>query len=237
VTLARLAAGVCPPYVSPAGLGGFDLVLSFTGGPALDVLRHSLSARRVATIYGSVDPELYHPTIPSPQYEAVLSHLGTYSADRQTALQRLFLEPARKRRDERFVIGGAQYPPEFAWTDNIFFVRHLPPAEHPSFYSSSRMTLNVTRAPMAQNGWCPSGRLFEAAACGVPIVSDGWDGIDSFFEPGREILLAHDTEDALAALQLPSARLECIAQRARERVLASHTSPQRARELVATLEA
>jgi spore maturation protein CgeB len=215
VTLARLAAGEPVGYVGPEGLGGFDLVLSYTGGGALDALRDRLGARRVAPLYGSVEPALHHPAPPEPRYESALSYLGTYADDRQAVLERLFVEPARRRPGSRFVIGGAQYPPDFPWTDNIWFVRHLPPAEHPAFYAASRLTLNVTREAMARSGWCPSGRLFEAASCGVPILSDWFDGLDAFFEPGREILIARGTEDALAALDMPDAELAAVARRAR----------------------
>ena len=236
VTLARLAAGEPVEYVGPEGLGGFDLVLSYTGGGALDALRDRLGARRVAPLYGSVDPAMHRPAAPDPRFDAALSYLGTYADDRQAALERLFIEPARRRPDARFAIGGAQYPQDFPWTPNIWFVRHLPAAEHPAFYAASRLTLNVTREAMARSGWCPSGRLFEAAACGVPILSDCWDGLEAFFEPGREILLARTTEDALAALDLSDAELAAVARRARERCLSEHTAARRARELVAALE-
>src|SRR5690606_10461611 len=109
------------------------------------------------------------------------------------------------------------------------------PSEHPAFFSSSRLTLNVTRHAMAEMGWCPSGRLFEAAACGAPIVSDVWPGLESFFEPGREILLARDAKDVLAALDLSDAELTRIARAARERTLAEHTSDCRADELLGIL--
>jgi len=125
-------------------------------------------------------------------------------------------------------IGGAQYPGEFPWTKNIFFVQHLPPAEHPSFFSSSRLTLNVTRSAMREMGWCPSGRLFEAAACGTPIISDWWEGLDEFFVPESEIFIATSAEDVLAVLQSDDAQLSRIAHAARERVLAEHTGAQRA---------
>jgi spore maturation protein CgeB len=236
VTLARVEAGEPVEYLPSNGLGDFDLVLSFTGARALDVLRRQLGARRVVPIYGSVDPQLYHPAAPRSQYIADLSYLGTYAADRQSALERFLVVPARRRSDLRFVIGGAQYPGNFPWARNIFFVRHLPPGEHPSFYSSSRLTLNITRAAMARMGWCPSGRLFEAAACGAALVSDSWEGLDSFFEPGREILVAETTKDVLRALELPASALNAIAQRARKRVLAEHTAERRARELIAALE-
>ena len=219
------------------GLSGFDLVLSYTGGAALDALRARLGARRVLPLYGSVDPDLHRPAPPRTDYMALLSYIGTYAADRQDALERLFVEPARLRPEDRFVIAGAQYPDRFPWTSNTFFVRHLPPPEHPAFYSSSRMTLNVTREAMARMGWCPSGRLFEAAACGVPILSDGWAGLDHFFEPGAEIMVANTTEQALEALALPDAELALLARRARERTLDDHTAARRAAEMVAAFEA
>lgn len=236
VTLARIEAGEQVNYLGPDGLSGFDLVLSYTGGLALDALRDRLGARRVAPLYGSVDPATHRPAPPRAEYAALLSYLGTYAADRQAALEQFFIEPARLRPNERFVIGGAQYPASFPWTPNIFFVRHLPPALHPEFYCSGRITLNVTRSAMARMGWCPSGRLFEAAACGVPILSDWWDGLDAFFEPGREILVARTTEDAIAALDLPEADLAVIARRARARVLSEHSAQRRAREMVSALE-
>lgn len=236
ITLARLAAGEPVGYVGPEGLGGFDIVLSYTGGGALDALRDQLGARRAAPLYGSVDPSLHGPAPPEPRFAAALSYLGTYAEDRQATLERLFLEAARRRPEGRFVIGGALYPAAFPWTPNIWFVRHLPPAEHPAFYAASRLTLNVTREAMARRGWCPSGRLFEAASCGVPILSDWWEGLDAFFEPGDEILIGRTTDDALAALDATDAELAAIARRARERCLAEHTAERRARELVAALE-
>jgi spore maturation protein CgeB len=151
-------------------------------------------------------------------------------------LQDLFIEPARRAPTERFVMGGAQYPAGFPWTENIFFVQHLPPAEHPSFFCSSRLTLNVTRAAMRDMGWCPSGRLFEAAACGVPIVSDSWEGLDDFFARGSEILIAPLADDVLAALELDDAQLSRIAHAARERILTEHTGAKRAHQFEKIME-
>ena len=125
---------------------------------------------------------------------------------------------------------------DFPWAENIYFVRHLPPSEHPAFFSSGRLTLNVTREAMAAMGWCPSGRLFEAAACGVPILSDSWEGLDAFFEPGREILTATSADEALAALDTSDTELARISRAARERVLAEHTSARRVLDLEAALE-
>jgi spore maturation protein CgeB len=236
VTLERLRNGEPIPYLRPEGLAGFDLVLSYTGGAALDELKHRLGARRVAPLYGSVDPLVHYPVVPIERYRADLSYLGTYAEDRQAALLGLLIEPARRRPDRRFLIGGAKYPAAFPWSDNIFFVRHLPPSEHSAFYCSSRITLNVTRAPMAEMGYCPSGRLFEAAACGAVVLSDQWDGLTEFFEPGAEILVADSTEDALSALEASDEQLARVARAARERVLADHTAERRALQLVAALE-
>jgi spore maturation protein CgeB len=237
ITLARLQAGEAVESIGPRGLGDFDLVLSYTGGRALLELQARLGARRVAPLYGSVDPGVYRRTEVAPQYGADLSYMGTYAADRQPALEQLLVEPARRLPARRFLIGGAQYPEAFPWTDNIFFVRHLPPGEHPAFYSSSRLTLNITRAAMADMGYCPSGRLFEAAACGAPILSDAWEGLDAFFHPDSEILVAHDTDGAIGALELSDAELGRIAARARERALEEHTADRRAAELERAIEA
>jgi spore maturation protein CgeB len=151
-------------------------------------------------------------------------------------LQELFLEPARRRGEKKFVIGGAQYPEHFPWLPNIWFVRHVPPPCHSAFYSSSDLTLSVTRAAMADMGYCPSGRLFEAAACGTPLVSDWWEGLDHFFEPGREILVARCAEDVERALDLGPSELQEIASAARDRTLAENTAERRSTELMSLVE-
>jgi spore maturation protein CgeB len=235
VTLTRLMRGEPVAYIGPRALADFDLVLSYTGGPALDELRTRLGARLVAPLYGHVDPEVHRPADPLERYRADLSYIGTYAADRQAALEALFVEPARRRPQQRFLMAGAQYPADFPWSSNIYFARHLPPSEHPAFFSSSRIALNVTRREMAQMGWCPSGRLFEAAACGTPVLSDDWSGLDNFFAPGREILVAHNTDDAVAALDLSDLETKRIGTAARERTLAEHTSAHRTRELLEIL--
>lgn len=230
VTLNELTAGRSVAYLPPSGLADFDLVLSYTGGRALNELKSRLGARVVAPLYGSVDPDTHRPTASREEYRASLSYLGTYAADRQDALLRLFLAPARQMPHARFLIGGAQYPETFPWQANIAFVQHVPPQLHPAIFCSSRATLNVTRAAMAQYGYCPSGRLFEAAACGVPLLTDDWDGLDHFFEPGRELLRVGSAEDVVNALSLSDAELRAIASAARERVLADHTGECRVRE-------
>jgi spore maturation protein CgeB len=237
VTLARLNAGEPVDYLPAAGLGAFDLVLSFTGGPALTAMRELLGARRVVPLYGHVDPMSHRPVPCEPGVpRADLSYLGTYAEDRQAKLEELFVGPARRCPQRRFVLGGSGYPDHFPWTRNLFFVRHVPPARHPVFFCSSRLTLNVTRGDMACLGYCPSGRLFEAAACGTALLSDCWEGLEQFFRPGDEILVANSTEEALRALDLSDAELARIARAGRERVLSEHTSAHRAGELVSLLE-
>jgi len=235
VTLARLQTGETLSYIGPAGLRDFDLVLSFTGGDALTQLEQRLGARRAVPLYGHVDPRVHRRIERVPQYCADLSYLGTYSQDRQAALEALFIEPSGRSPHRRFVIGGAQYPEGFPWAQNIYFVRHLPPDEHPAFFSSSRLTLNVTREPMAALGWCPSGRLFEAAACGTAMLSDWWPGLEEFFIPGEEILIARNASDTLDALMLSDAELARIGARGRERILEEHTSERRAADLLAAV--
>jgi spore maturation protein CgeB len=231
VTLRQLKQGERVPYLPEEGLAGFDLVLSYTGGAALRELQERLDARAVAPLYGSVDPQVHRPAESQLHYQCDFSYLGTYAADRQSTLMDLFVEPARRLPGRKFVIGGAQYPEGFPWADNIYFVRHLPPSEHPAFFSSSRLTLNITRQAMAEMGWCPSGRLFEAAACEVPILSDSWEGLEMFFEPGRELIIAENTEDAIHAIERSDSELRNIAEAARERVLSQHTADHRAVEL------
>jgi spore maturation protein CgeB len=236
VTLSRLRDGEPVTYIGERGLHDFDLVLSYTGGAALEELRCELGAHRVRPLYGHVDPEVHQRVPAVDRYTCDLSWLGTYAADRQPMLEELFIAAARRRRRRRFLVGGAQYPADFIWPKNISFVHHVPPEEHAAFFCSSRITLNVTRAAMARMGWCPSGRLFEAAACGTVLLSDEWSGLDEFYAPGSEILVARTTDDTLQALALDDATLERIRRAARERTLDEHTSEQRARTLIGYLE-
>ncbi|HYP17469.1 MAG TPA: glycosyltransferase [Opitutus sp.] len=236
VTLDCMQAGRPVNYIGPRGLSEFDLVLSYTGGRALEELQQKLGARRVAALYGSVDPEAHCRVPAEERFACDLSYLGTYAEDRQATLQELFIAPATQRLERRFLIGGAQYPGDFPWTENIFFVQHVDPPQHPAFYSSSRLTLNVTRRAMKDMGFCPSGRLFEAAACGTPILSDDWAGLGLFLEPGSEIIVAQNSEEAVAAMDLSDETLARIARRARERVLDEHTAAHRARHLEIIIE-
>jgi spore maturation protein CgeB len=236
VTLERLARGESVPYLLPQGLGAFDLVLSYAGGTALTGLRERLGARLVAPLYGSVDPDHHRPVRSVATHRNDLSYLGTYSADRQQLLEELFIAVARRRPHERFVLAGSQYPPDFPWTTNILYFRHMPPPDHPALYCSSAWTLNITRRAMAAVGFCPSGRLFEATACGTPVVTDWWEGLGEFFDPWSEVLVVRNTDDVLTALDLSDEERQRIGAAGRERTLACHSAVVRARELERLLE-
>jgi spore maturation protein CgeB len=229
VTLRGLERGEVA-YIAARQIPGYDLYLSFTGGPTLDLLENRYNARAARQLYCSADAEAYRPTERAPRWD--LSYLGTYSSDRQPALERLLLEPARRAPDLRFVVAGPQYPAEVRWPANVERIDHLPPDEHAVFYTQSRFTLNVTRAAMVQCGYSPSVRLFEAGACGSAIISDIWDGVDTILTPGTEILLARSPEQVLSLLrQLPEAQRSAIGRAARAHVLRDHTAPRRAVEL------
>lgn len=233
VTLRKLEQGDFE-YLSPAMIPRFDLYLSFTGGPALRVLEERYGAQRARELYCAVDNEGYRPTGAPRRWD--LGYLGTYSPDRQPALERLFLDVATRLPQSRFVVAGPQFPADIAWPDNVERIEHLPPAAHADFYSSLGWTLNVTRADMVRAGYSPSVRLFEASACGVPIVSDPWRGLDDLFQPGSEIVVAAGTEDVIAALNFPENRRQAIGAAGRRRTLLEHTGERRAQSLEVLLQ-
>ena len=227
VTLAKLERGEFD-YVSPELIAGYDLYLSFTGGPTLDRIERQFGSPRARALYCSVDPEAYPPLDVPNQWD--LTYLGTYSDDRQPTLDKLLIEPARRLPLLRFCVAGPQYPDSIDWPSNVERIDHLPPSDHAAFYSASRYTLNVTRADMIAAGWSPSVRLFEAASCGTGIISDRWDGLDELFAPNREIVLANSTNEVVQRLSSPEAPA-ALGQAARQRILAAHTSAHRAEEL------
>jgi spore maturation protein CgeB len=234
VTLAALRAGDCA-YLAARQIPQLDLYLSFTGGPVLDRLQQEYGARHAAAFYCAVDDLAYQPTGAQVQWD--LGYLGTYSADRQPALERLLLEPARTLPHRRFVVAGPQYPADIAWPRNVERIEHLPPGAHPGFYSAQRFTLNITRAQMIAAGWSPSVRLFEAAACSTPIISDRWPGLTDLLPDGEAITIVDDTDGVVAALEGPDSSGRRQAARAAAIIRAHHTGVARALELEALLAA
>ncbi len=229
VTLASLEQGDCE-YLSKSLVRRYDLYLSFTGGPTLESLENSYGSPMARALYCSFDPKLYYPVDLEPCWD--IGYLGTYSDDRQPPLDSLMLDPARRWREGRFIVAGPQYPRSIEWPMNVDRIEHLSPLEHVSFYNGQRFTLNITRDDMVRAGYSPSVRLFEAAACGTPIISDWWDGLDTILTPDREVLISQSSDDTLAyMLELPDHSRRDIGLAARNRVLAEHTSAHRAREL------
>lgn len=229
VTLARLASGDLD-YLSRDLIPRYDLYLSFTGGPTLERLEREFGSPGARALYCSVDPDLYHPAPIPLKWD--LGYLGTYSPDRQPTLELLLLEPARDWQLGRLVVAGPQYPRRIQWPPNVERIEHLAPAQHRHFYNAQRFTLNITRADMIAAGFSPSVRLFEAAACGTPIISDVWEGLDRLFKPDEEILLARTADEVLQYLrELPNSERAALGRRARQRVLTEHTAAHRAAEL------
>lgn len=229
VTLARLRDDDCE-YLSKELIPRYDLYLSFTGGPTLRLLENVYGSPMARALYCSVDPEAYFPEQAPRRYD--LGYLGTYSDDRQPTLERLLIEPARQWKKGRFVVAGPQYPATIQWPKNVERTDHLSPDRHRAFYNAQRFTLNVTRAEMVRAGYSPSVRLFEAAACGAPIISDFWPGLDELFEPEREMLIAKSSRQVLEWLQgINEDQRRALGDRARRRVLAEHTAMHRAEEL------
>jgi spore maturation protein CgeB len=229
VSVAKLVAGD-REYLAPELVPRFDLYLSFTGGPMLRRLERRFGAACARPLYCSVDETQYYPDATAEAWD--LGYLGTYSVDRQPMLEELLVGPARAWRAGRFVVAGPMYPADIEWPSNVARIDHLSPGEHRAFYNAQRFTLNVTRKDMVAAGWSPSVRLFEAAACGTPIISDVWPGIDSVFEPGEEILLARSSREARAHLRgIDDEQRRQIGDAARRRVLAEHTAAHRAEAL------
>jgi nucleoside-diphosphate-sugar epimerase/spore maturation protein CgeB len=228
VTLAKLERGDFE-YLSPEVIPAYGVYLSFTGGPTLERIEWQYGSPMARALYCSVDPEAY-PLRPDVLKKWDLTYLGTYSDDRQPTLEKLLIEPARRLPQLRFCVAGPQYPDSVDWPANVERIEHLPPAEHAAFYAASRWTLNVTRADMIEAGWSPSVRLFEAAACATPVISDKWAGIESVLGPGREIVLAETAEEVARQLISSSKGAE-IGCAARARILSGHTADHRASEL------
>lgn len=229
VTLAKLRKEDYE-YLNPALIREYGLYLSFTGGPTLREIERDFGARMCRPLYCAVDPKSYFTEPRSARWD--LAFLGTYSQDRQGALEELLMRPARQAGSRRFAVAGSMFPDAITWPENVDRIEHLAPGDHREFYNAQRYTLNVTRDEMIRAGYSPSVRLFEATACGTPVISDNWPGLNEFFEPGKEILLADSAADVARFLwEVPDEQRAAIGERARARTLSLHTGGHRAREL------
>ncbi|MFL6350663.1 MAG: glycosyltransferase [Bryobacteraceae bacterium] len=234
VTLSNLKNGRCE-YLSMPLCSSYKLYFSFTGGPTLDFIEKELGSPCAKALYCSVDPAVYYPQCEPTRWD--IGYLGTYAADRQAALQSLLLNVARKDPRRPFVVAGPQYPQTIMWPGNVERIEHLPASEHREFYNSQKFTLNLTRGDMIRSGYSPSVRLFEAGACGIPVLTDEWPGLQTFYEPYSEILPVRTDTDLARYLQMPDEQRLEVAQRARQRTLRFHTSAVRAREFDAHVNA
>lgn len=236
ITLVELRQRRQTAYLRADQVPSFDVYFSFAGGPALAELERTWGARHAVALHCGVDTLVYRPVPGTPEFTCALGYMGTYAADRQPAVEQLFIAAARARPAERFILAGPQYP-AMSLPPNVTHDQHVYPREHAAFYCSSRATLNLTRQAMREYGWAPSTRLFEAAACGACIISDVWPGLDALLEPGREVLFAGDTHDVVHHLDgLTPARRQQIGAAARERVLRDHTYARRATQFEAGLD-
>lgn len=234
-TLARLRDDSCD-YLRASHVPEFDVMLSFTGGPVLQRLEREFGAKRAQPLYCSVDVDLYRPV--GSRRDIDLGYLGMYSDDRQPALKQLLNESARRLPKRRFAVIGAGFPSHLAWPKNVLRIDHIDPGAHASLYGRQRFTLHLSRADMRRAGYSLSARLLEAAACGTPIISDEWGGLDQLLKPGKEILLARSADDVTHYLEnVSDAEAEQIAAAARERVCAEDSSVCRAKELLNYLSA
>ncbi len=229
ITISQLRSRGSTSYLDPELIPHYSTYLSFTGGPVLRELEEVYGSPRTVAFYCSVDPDIYKPSPVLKRFQCGLSYLGTYARDRQPKLMRLLNGAAARLPESHFIVAGPQYPADTPWQPNIRRFIHVSPTWHPSFYSSSRFTLNLTRDNMVAAGYSPSVRLFEASACGVAIISDEWPGLNEFLTPGEEVLLPRNEDELVDILATyPESDRIKLGERARERILASHTAAHRA---------
>ncbi|MDX5421886.1 MAG: glycosyltransferase [Hymenobacteraceae bacterium] len=228
-TIAGLEQGNLP-YLSADMVPRFDLYLSCSGGPTLELLEQKYGSPMARPLYFCFDPEFYFHEYREIKWD--LGYLGTYSEDRMPGLTKLMLDAADQWPDGRFAVAGARYPNDMGWTSNVSILQHLTPTQHRDFFNSQRFTLSIARADMSKIGYTPSMRLFEAAACCIPVISDHWEGIESIFEPETEILISTGAKDTLRYLrEICNTERKTIGSRARRKVLSLHTADHRAQEL------
>jgi spore maturation protein CgeB len=228
-TMANLLRGTADS-VSAALIQRYQIYLSSTGGPLLNYLEKHYGSPMARPLYRSADATLCFPEQQEIQWD--LGYSGGYSEECQLLLERLMLEPARRWGEGRFAVTGPGYPRKIRWPKNVERFPQLPPQRQRKFYNSQRFALNVTPPGEIAIGFSPDARLFEAAACGIPVISDFWPGLQTFFKPDEEILISHSADETLVYLEeIPELDRRRMGYRARERVLAGHTTRHRAVEL------
>ena len=216
-------------------LPALDLVLTYGGGPPVVGSYEDLGAARCVPIYNALDPETHHPVGPEPRFNADLSFLGNRLPDREERVQEFFLRPAAQLADRQFLIGGNGWESRELPT-NVRHIGHVFTHEHNAFNCTPLAVLNVARDSMADVGFSPATRVFEAAGAAACLITDAWEGIELFLEPDEEVLVARDGQDVAEHLRtLTPDRARAIGQAALKRVLADHTYAHRGAQVDALL--
>jgi spore maturation protein CgeB len=208
----------------------YDFVLTYGGGQPVVSAYRAAGARDCVPIYNALDPSTHHGASSKPEFKCDLSLLANRLPDRERRVERFFIEVAERLPSREFVLGGAGWESK-PTPINIRKSGHVGTSEHNAFFASALATLNVNRDSMAQYGFSPPTRVFEAVGAGACLITDAWEGIDHFLEPGSEILVAANGDEVAGYLQaLTPTRARAIAERARSRILAHHTYRHRAQQ-------
>jgi spore maturation protein CgeB len=213
----------------------YDIVLTYGGGAPVQEAYRALGARDCVPIYNALDPSTHHPVPPAARFDGDLGFLGNRLPDREARVEEFFLRAATLLPQHRFLLGGS------GWGDkglpaNVAYLGHVYTADHNAFNCTPRAVLNVSRESMARYGFSPATRVFEAAGAAACLITDAWEGLELFFEPGREVLVARDGEEVAQHVRaLDAQRARAIGQAAYRRVLAQHTYAHRAAQFDAVM--
>ena len=233
-TLDRIGQNPADPF--RALIPRYDLVLTYGGGEPVMRAYHELGARMCVPIYNALDPATHYPVAPEPRFEADLSFLGNRLPDREARVDEFFFRAASLLHEKSFLFGGS------GWNDkrmpsSVRYLGHVYTAYHNAFNCTARAVLNVSRESMARYGFSPATRMFEAAGAAACLITDAWEGIDLFLDPGSEVLVAKDGEEVAEHLcRLDARTAKNIGRAANARVLSSHTYAHRAFQLEMLLE-
>lgn len=234
-TLERMRRDPGDPF--RADVGRYDMVLTYGGGTPVVEAYRGFGARICVPVYNALDPDTHHAVPPDDRFAADLSFIGNRLPDRERRVEAFFLDAAARLPDRRFLLGGN------GWDDkpkpaNIRYLGHVYTADHNALNCSALAVLNVTRDSMAETGFSPPTRVFEAAGAGACLITDAWEGVGQFLEPGEEVLVARDGAEVAALLsELTPNHARAIGLRARRRMLDEHTYAHRAREVERLLAA
>ncbi|MFP4597925.1 MAG: glycosyltransferase [Persicimonas sp.] len=216
---------------------GYDAVFTYGGGQPVVEAYERFGARRCVPIYNALDPQTHHPEPREDRFAADLAFLGNRLPDREERVDEFFIGPAAELADRRFILGGSGWGDK-SMPDNVDYVGHVYTDDHNAFNCSAGAVLNISRESMARYGFSPATRVFEAAGAGACLITDAWEGIEMFLEPGKEVLVAERGADVARLIrELDEDRAERIGRAGRRRVLAEHTYAHRARQVEQVLGA